>query len=354
MADHVTTFGFDDVVFGNNGNDVLTGELRAATLVGGNGSDIIRVGDNSGYVVAGGNLNGTVEAGETNTLEIRGDFTSSVRSSFDSITNVNAFHFIDTKPPAAPSVTAADLEVDLRSDQIGNGLVSLSLAVNGSATASPHSQNSIDISREFDPTDTHAVNLDLSNWSFTNWNEHRDFVSISTNQAVALNDSIVGTSVADFIETNSGDDTIRGGGGADFLQGDEGNDTFVYRLHEAARGEEVFGDGFSGDIGNDKALVLADNDFTGVQFFGVDQLVFGGAATNLRPELHERGAIRRRRYGGPERDRRDGRRRWPRQQTRLCLAERRQPALSDRPLQREIPVMDERNRQGHHHRHQIP
>ena len=158
LADHATAFGFDDIVFGNNGNDILSGELLGSTLVGGNGNDIIRVGDDDDYVVAGGNLNGTVAAGETNTLEIRGEFERLGRApSFDSITNIDALHFVDTKPPVAPNVTAADLEVDLlRPDQIGNGLVSLSLAVNGSSNASPHSENDIDIFREFDPTDTHA------------------------------------------------------------------------------------------------------------------------------------------------------------------------------------------------------
>ena len=279
VADHATALGFDDTVLGNGGNDILSGELFSSTLVGGAGNDVIRVGDHSGYVVAGGNLNGTAAAGETNTLEVRGDFDDRPRPSFDSITNINALHFVDTKPPAAPSVAAADLQIDLRTDQIGNGLVSLSLAINGSAATSPHSENDINIFREFDPTDTHAVNLDLSHWTFTNWNEHRSQVSIQTNFAVALNDSITGTSVADFIETNAGNDTIRGGGGADFLEGDEGNDTFVYGLNEAARGEEVFGDGFTRDNGVDKVVVLADNDFIGTQFFGVDQLVFGGVAT---------------------------------------------------------------------------
>ncbi len=69
VADHLTAFGFgNNVLFGNNGNDVLTARFDA-TLVGGNGNDVIRVGDDNHFVVAGANLDGTGGAGQTNTLE---------------------------------------------------------------------------------------------------------------------------------------------------------------------------------------------------------------------------------------------------------------------------------------------
>ena len=179
-----------------------------------------------------------------------------------------------------PDISGNSLFVDFLAAQIGNGLVSLTLAVDGSAAASPLSANAIFIFAPFDPTDTLPVNLNLSGWTFTNWNRASNFVDITTNGAVAVNDVIVGTVVEDRIFTLAGDDTLQGGGGVDRLFGGDGNDTFVFAANEAADGEEVDG-GSPGSIGGtaDRVLVQGTNNFTGVDFESIEQLVFGGAAT---------------------------------------------------------------------------
>jgi Ca2+-binding RTX toxin-like protein len=171
------------------------------------------------------------------------------------------------------------LEVFFRPDQIGAGQVSLTLAVDGSTTASPRSFNEIDFFNDNDLTDRTPVNVNLSGWTFTHWNPNQNEVRVETNDRVALNDHVVGTSVGDNIETFAGNDTIQGGRGADSLDGGDGNDTFVYGLNEAAKGEFVDGDDSFAAQGVDKVLVLANNDFRGVEVFEVEQFVFGGAAT---------------------------------------------------------------------------
>ena len=95
-----------------------------------------------------------------------------------------------------------------------------------------------------------------------------------------LNDTVIGSKVNDYIDAGYGDDVVRGGLGADSLNGGGGNDTFVYGANEAAPDEYIAG-GDSGPLGGsaDRFLILGDNDFTKAEFYGVEQLAFGGTAT---------------------------------------------------------------------------
>ena len=249
------------------------------TLVGGAGNDTIRVGGIFHALAAGANQDGGGGAGETNTLEVNDRdslfFESAV---FDAITNISALHFVDSDPPVPPSIVAAELQVRFEPTQIGIGLVSLTLAVNGSSTASPFSINVIEIFSDFDPDDTTPVNLNLSGWTFANWNQESSEIDIETNGAVALNDVIVGSAVGDEIDTFAGNDRIQGGGGVDELFGGDGNDTFVFAAGEAVAEEFVDG-GSPDDTGGtaDTVLLQGTNNFTGVAFDGIEQLAFGGA-----------------------------------------------------------------------------
>ena len=78
VADHATAFGFShNDVFGGGGNDLISAHnsFSSPTLVGGDGDDTFRLqGFGSHLVVAGANPDGTGGAGQTNTLEIRGEF----------------------------------------------------------------------------------------------------------------------------------------------------------------------------------------------------------------------------------------------------------------------------------------
>ena len=204
IADHATAFGFThNDVLGGAGNDLISSHnnFTDSILVGGGGDDTFLLrGFGSDLVVAGANQDGTGGAGETNTLEIHGSSATSNFSNieFDKITNINALHFVDDHIPVFPVVEgAASLEIGFRPDQIGAGLVSSTLAVNGSTTASPNSSDEIDIFRDDDVTDRTPVNLNLSGWTFTNWDQDRNGIRIGTNEAVALNDHIVGTRVSE-------------------------------------------------------------------------------------------------------------------------------------------------------------
>ena len=282
IADHATGFGFFNFteINGGGGNDVLSAHAdQDARLIGGAGNDLIRVGDGE-YEVHGANADGTGGEGQTNTLEVLGFVNNSADAFLGTVTNIDRLRFVAGDDPVAPSVSGAFVGIEVEASQIGAGRLSETLAVQGSTTNSPSSQNEIEVFVRFDETATTGVNIDLSKWTFTNWDETQSEVDISTNAAAReLNDTVTGTMVADDIATFFGDDVIRGGRGADQMHGGAGNDTFVYGLNEAADGEFVDG-GFGPAEGtNDRVLILADNDFTGASFFGIDQFVFAGKAT---------------------------------------------------------------------------
>ena len=267
-------------ISGGGGNDVLSSPgFRNARLIGGAGDDLIRVEDGA-YEVHGANKDGTGGAGQTNTLEVVGFVNDFSRAFLQTVTNIDALRFVAGDDPFPPATEGAFVGVEIEASRIGAGRLSETLAVEGSTTDSPFSSNEIRIFMEFDSKATSGATIDLSGWTFTNWDETSSGVSISTNQAVrVLNDNVRGTVVADQIDTFFGDDIIRGGGGADSMFGGAGNDTFVYGLNEAAEGESVNG-GFGPAQGTaDKVLIRANNDFTGVNFTDIDSFVFGGAAT---------------------------------------------------------------------------
>ncbi len=312
LADHATSFGLttnntvtilggggDDVIWGRNGGPVSDNIYfnDPVTLVGGAGDDTIRVDTSPyGYSVAGANQDGTGGAGEFNTLEITSgdpnylaDFTI---ATFYSITNIDGLSFLDMYPPVDPvTIGAAKLAAYFTTDQLGDGMLSSTLVVEGSTTASPLSKNMIHIAPASNADipatiDTTPVTVDLSGWSFSNWDEARNSIVIETSPAAKVADSIVGSAVADVISTYAGNDMIRGGGGADVLYGGTGDDVFVYGLNEAVAGEQVFGnedDDWSDALlmadATDTVLVIGDNDFTGVEFHDIDQLAFGAEAT---------------------------------------------------------------------------
>ena len=119
---------------------------------------------------------------------------NSVTVGFDKITNIDALHFVDDQSAGFPGRRWRRRSGSvLPADQIGTGQVSPTLAVDGSTTASPHSSNEIDIFSGQRPYRPHAgepqsVGLDLHPLE-----PHQNEIRIDTNDAVALNDHIVGT-----------------------------------------------------------------------------------------------------------------------------------------------------------------
>jgi Ca2+-binding RTX toxin-like protein len=281
IGDHMVTAGFShNTLTGNGGNDFMWARGDdPADLIGGAGNDLIRVEDGN-YTVHGALADGTGGAGETDTLEIVASVSQSNYARITEVSNIDAIRFVALDHPVAPAVDGAEMGMTLNVSQIKDGGISLNLVVDGSAAESPFSENHISIFTGYDAGATTGVNLDLSGWTFRDWNSGESYIEIKTNYAARdLRDTIVGTKVGDLIATYYGDDTIRGGGGADYLDGGNGNDTFIYGRNEAVDGELVGGGQGAGGGTADTVLILADNDFSGVSFYGIDQFVFAGPAT---------------------------------------------------------------------------
>ena len=292
VADHLTAYGSSvGEVFGGGGNDVLWSRKHYdRKMVGGDGNDIIRVEDGD-YEVLGANPDGTGGAGQTDTLEIVGYVGRSSHPSFDKLTNIDVLRFVAGDQPAPGAVNGAAMGANFDLTKIGVANLPSALTVHGSTTASPFSENYIGVYSGYDQAATKGMTINLSGWTFRTWDEERNYVNISTNSAQkALKDIVVGTKVADQIDTYRGDDTIRGGGGADEMHGGDGNDIFVYGSKEAVGGEHINGGdpapqgplaliAQSSAGGTDTVLVLADNDFSGVIFDLIERLKFGGKAT---------------------------------------------------------------------------
>ena len=283
IADHATAIGTNGTqVLGGLGNDTLssTKGYREAEFSGAGGNDVIRVADGK-FQIHGANADGSGGSGETNTLEIRGYHDHSSYAVVDKVTDIDVLRFTDVDAGISSASNESDMEVVFLAGDIGAGRLSPTLAVQGSATTSPFSYNEISINAVADPTATKGVTIDLSKWTFSGWDADHGQVRIHTsNGQKPLNDTVVGSKVNDYIDTGYGDDVIRGGSGADNLYGGGGNDTFVYGANEAAPDEYIAGgDDRPRDGSADRFLILGDNDFTKAEFYGVEQLAFGGTAT---------------------------------------------------------------------------
>jgi Ca2+-binding RTX toxin-like protein len=274
VADHLTNFGYGvGQMNAGAGNDILTSK-GSATMAGEAGSDLLRVSYGT-YSIHGANADGSGGAGETNTLEIRGSADSSTSADITKVTDIDVLRFVDTNPSGSTIDDSPSLRVHFNVDDIKAGGLSPTLKVFGSEAASPFSENGIDL--RVDYTATKGASIDLSRWTFSNWDADDSYINISTSAKLALADVIVGSKVGDSIYAGAGNDVIRGGGGADYMSGDRGSDTFVFGSHEAAPGEYI--SEYDDDSGVDRMLVLGDNDFSEAGFYGIEVLAFGGKAT---------------------------------------------------------------------------
>jgi len=212
-VDHLATLGSNDVdsLSGGAGDDVLWARSGGVhTLVGGAGSDLFRL-DTGLNSVAGSAQDGSGGAGETNVVELGASGSGTTTNiQFTSITNIEGLRFA---APADGLTTRAILQAG----QIGDGLLSLTLAVEGSTN---NSSDSIEIA---DGTTPGVADLDLSGWTFSNWTRANQTVEISLLDDT-IDHHIVGPSVAAHIDTGAGNDTIIGGAGDDELVGAAGDD----------------------------------------------------------------------------------------------------------------------------------
>ncbi|MEE1656971.1 calcium-binding protein [Microvirga sp. CF3062] len=267
-----TTYGGPNTFEGNTGSDRLTTYRAGDTLNGGGGDDRFwgRIGGtilhgqagNDTFVATASDLsvNGSVNAelglAETDSLEIHG-----LNISFAAIANVDVLRFVDNGDFVNRSTV-------LRADQIGDGLLSKTLHVEGAAGIA----NRILVER---PLGGGTVQIDLSGWTFdAGWLGSAFRVELTFNEgATPFDDTVTGTGKDDLIRVGNGANILRGGLGADKLNTGAGDDLFLYGAGEAAPGELINAGG-----GIDTIEVRGDNDFSTITLRSIERLRFAGEA----------------------------------------------------------------------------
>lgn len=254
--DHLTTYGLSstDTLDGGGGDDILWNRGQAnAQMTGGAGKDVFRLATGaSNVVLAGDAADGTGTAGDTDTLVIEGTGIG-----FLSITQIDALRFASSGGSGG---------VTLRNAQVGTGLVSQALTVEGSASQG----DTITLAR----TGTGAADLDLSGWRFFNWGRLDQAVTFrfDDDAGAPQTDRVTGTVVDDVILMGAGADTVTGGRGADLLIGGDGDDMFVFNAGDVVAGERVLGGG-----GVDTLRLAGDTDMSLMRLSEIEQVAFGGA-----------------------------------------------------------------------------
>ena len=283
-ADHLTAFGSSaNTLSGGAGDDVLWARADATdTLIGGTGNDVLRIDGTPSVnfhgpvAVHGSAQDGSGGVGETDVLAV-----TQVNVSFSTITNIDGLRF---------GATANGNIVNLLSGQIGIGLVSPTLAVQGAVATF----DQITMTR----SGTGAVNLDLSGWTFTQFSATNQIVRVdlSGDAVTPQNDHVIGTAANDVILTGFGDDIIELRGGlASVLQpgafdntanAGAGNDTVTGGINNdlivGGDGNDVLRGGggqdeLHGDDGDDQLLSGLNEGPTGAQTLLLD----GGAGTDF-------------------------------------------------------------------------
>jgi Ca2+-binding RTX toxin-like protein len=246
--DHLTAFGLGvplsepDTLLGGAGNDILTTFTGASDIMaGGAGDDVFNLATPNGLPnlfgleVHGGQQNGDGGEDETDYLLISGN-----NPSFASITDIDGVRFEDN---------SVSQNVFFGTSQIGVGLVSTTLAVEGDLIVGSEELDQITILRD----SLEQINLDLSGWTFTNWSEGQGLIIVDLDDATPTDDTLVGSSVRDIIYSGAANDSLRGGAGGDDLHGGAGNDQLFSELDEGPGiGEQEL---LEGGAGVDFALV---------------------------------------------------------------------------------------------------
>lgn len=190
---------------GNSGNDRLVGHGGLDKFYAGGGNDTI---------VLGASSNGsTVDGGTgTDTLEVQ----ASVSLSLSKVSSIEALTFN----------TLSGASVQFSFGDFGSNPLPSDFNVTGDSHA-----NNIELHPVFANI---AVSLDLSHFSFTNWDNGTDSVTI---KGAHEDDTLIGSRVSDHIDGDLGADLIRGGLGRDFLTGGGDADTFDFNsIKETKKG----------------------------------------------------------------------------------------------------------------------
>ncbi|MBN9982554.1 hypothetical protein [Rhizobium laguerreae] len=192
-----------DTILGSAQRDIIDGSAGSDTMSAGDGDDIFMF--NTSDVGNGETIDG---GAGTDALQFYGsiDFRQAT------VTSIETLHFgYDNNNP---------LKVTFSSSQIGVGL-----SENASVSGSPGG-NAIDIWMDAPGT------LDLSGWTFSNWQSD---ASVYMGGSLA-DDTLIGSSQADTIQGNFGNDILIGGDGDDHLMGQYDTDVLT-----GGAGEDIYG-----------------------------------------------------------------------------------------------------------------
>ena len=268
-AETITGSSQADYISAAGGNDVLEGGVGVDTIIGGAGDDVIRYVNGQdgdiGEIVDGGTGNDRVQLvldpGVTDlTFDLQTvDFTS-----------IETVEFI--------LASKQDAILQLSASEIGAGLAS-NLVIDGQFSVDAAETISIDMGV--------ATILDLSGWTFSNWGEQGDQITVTGDgdaefiTGSSRNDELLGAAGADILIGGAGDDTLEGGVDSDEMYGDAGNDIFRYvDGQDGTIAEKAYG-----GIGNDRLLLLLGSgatdltfDLQAVNFSSIEEVQFTSAA----------------------------------------------------------------------------
>lgn len=273
-------FGF---LFGNGGNDLLTGGVGNDELDGGDGNDVLD-GGNGGVgedalfgrigndTLKGGNGNDTLDGGAGNDVMAggTGDDTYVVEQTADKVTELaNQGH--DTVESHVASLTlGANLEDLILEDG----------AVNGTGNGLANFIKGNEVANKLDGGTGNDILLGR---------DGEDDVRGGTG-----NDVLLGEGEADTLKGGAGNDTLDGGVGADILFGEAGNDTFRYAIEGEDELPELGGDIINGfQSGADKidlGDLLDDFDIDPVDAFANQHVLFGKVGADTLVQFDSDGA----------------------------------------------------------------
>ncbi len=247
----------DDVMNGGRGNDVLIGGVGSDEAFGGDDNDLILFQNASELSVG----NEIIDGGDDfDRIEVSGaddnyDLRGSTIASIEGLT-----------------ISEADALVQINAIQVGGGGLDDALAVVGDAAVG--TVQSIEV---FMASDS---NLDISGWTFSEWNAEDTIDIIGDSSA----ETIIGSSVSDTINSSDGADTVEGGAGNDLLRGGAGNDDLdggadSDRLEGGTGNDTLFG-GTGGDI-----LVGGSGNDTLDGWTGFDTVLYTGLSTGVTVDL---------------------------------------------------------------------
>ncbi|WP_281286431.1 calcium-binding protein [Pleionea sediminis] len=239
--DDDTIKGFADqelIVDGGKGNDVLTGQNLADTLIGGQGNDTLQ-GNSGDDVLEGGQGNDTLRGDYGNDVyRFSAGFGRDTINNYDRDSSIDTIVFDNT-------INSTDIKLEIndgydlviRHNSTGDTIVVTDHFNAGSAYNNDRAINSILFEAEGVEWDRDTIasiiltptNDDDSIKGFSGQEHHLDGGAGNDKlEGHNLTDTLIGGEGNDTLRGHSGNDTLIGGQGNDTLQGDYGDDTYRF------------------------------------------------------------------------------------------------------------------------------